>query len=127
MDIQTKSFQILPPAPGLCPSCGEDHEANEPHNRDSLLYQTLFCQANGRSPTWSDAIAHCPPDVQKLWADGLRLIANSGQLSPEALGELVEELATNTTKPPTSTADAYYQTFGAPNDYEMRPLVEGQQ
>lgn len=51
MNHQQKSFQMLPPGPGKCPICAEvDHFDEVPHNRDSLFYQTWFCQTYGRSP-----------------------------------------------------------------------------
>ena len=55
-----KEFTLLPAAPGLCPECAVKHESHEPHNKDSLFYQTKFFMEHKRRPTWADAISHCP-------------------------------------------------------------------
>jgi hypothetical protein len=44
-----------------------DHPADEPHNRESFWYQQAFRRQHGREPTWTDAMSHCPPRIQKLW------------------------------------------------------------
>lgn len=64
-------FGILPPLPGLCQICGRAHEAEEPHDNQQLYYQYAFYGANGRWPTWADAIAHCTPALQALWRERL--------------------------------------------------------
>lgn len=72
MDIkQGKSFQMLPPPPGACPVCAVHHDPNWPHNRDSLYYQFWFFQQWGRSPTWTDAMAHCPVELREQWRQQL--------------------------------------------------------
>lgn len=60
---------MLPTIPkeGQCPECGAFHPPEQPHNRDALRYQYTFYDAHGRWPTWSDAMGHCPGDVQALW------------------------------------------------------------
>ena len=35
------------------------HDAQDPHDRDSLYYQNQFYKQHKRFPTWSDAMAHC--------------------------------------------------------------------
>jgi hypothetical protein len=59
--------KILPPAPGKCPVCAGEHDAKMPHDKDSLYYQMKFRQAQGRFPTWADAMAHCTPEIKAHW------------------------------------------------------------
>lgn len=58
---------IMPPAKGLCVECACNHAPSAPHNRDSIYYQFAFHAKHGRWPTWTDAMAHCTPEVQRLW------------------------------------------------------------
>ncbi len=59
---------LLPPREGLCQECAVDHEPTQPHNQQSLFWQYAFYRKSGGSwPTWKDAMAHCPADVQKFW------------------------------------------------------------
>lgn len=64
-------FRLLPTKPGVCPECAVDHEPEGAHNQQSLAYQYHFYNRFGRWPTWADAIAHCAPEVQELWEEGL--------------------------------------------------------
>lgn len=57
---------------GTCPECAVKHEATQPHNQQSLAYQYKFYEQHGRWPTWTDALAHCPPEVQEHWKIELR-------------------------------------------------------
>lgn len=52
--------------PGACLECGAIHSPEQPHNRDSLLYQYKFYDKHGRWPTWSDAMGHCSKEVKEL-------------------------------------------------------------
>lgn len=63
---------LLPPAAGKCRFCAVAHGAGDPHNRDSLFYQVRFYQAHGRSPRWSDALAHCGERTTWNWVNELR-------------------------------------------------------
>lgn len=65
--IEGGGFRMLPGPPGTCTWCHVEHENDQPHNRDSLPYQIKFQTIHGRWPTWSDAMAHCTPDVQAAW------------------------------------------------------------
>ncbi len=70
MDIKkigTGSLRLMPPKPGTCPECGAIHAEFQPHNRDSVYYRVRFRQKHGRWPSYLDAMAHCPEDIQKLW------------------------------------------------------------
>ncbi len=63
----TRRILILPPNPDACPQCGDIHAPEEPHNRNSLAYQHRFRKANGRYPTWEDAMGHCAARTQATW------------------------------------------------------------
>ena len=69
---QLKTFTVLPAAPGTCPECATEHPPEQPHNRQSLLYQYRYRQQHGRWPSWNDAMAHCTPAIQRQWREGLR-------------------------------------------------------
>lgn len=56
---------------GTCPECAAKHGPNQPHNRDSLVYQYKFYDKYGRMPTWEDAMVHCPEDIRRLWKEVL--------------------------------------------------------
>lgn len=60
-------FTLLGPAPHLCQECATKHEPDQSHNQQSIYYQTKFNAQHGRSPTWTDAMAHCTPEVQQTW------------------------------------------------------------
>ena len=64
-------IQILPPMRGTCPICAAMHEAELPHNRNSLYYRMKFRQQHGRFPTWEDAMAHCSEEMKAAWRDDL--------------------------------------------------------
>ena len=57
---------------GACTECAVKHSPEQPHNRDSLAYQYKFYDEPGRWPTWTDAMAHCPEEVKKVWMQALR-------------------------------------------------------
>lgn len=69
---QDTRIVILPPTPESCRYCGDTHDPRSPHNRDSLLYQHKFRKANGRYPTWEDAMKHCSVLTQARFAEILR-------------------------------------------------------
>ena len=56
---------------GTCPECAVKHDPEQPHNRDSLVYQYKFYDQHGRWPTWKDAMAHCSPEMQEVWTKAL--------------------------------------------------------
>ena len=58
---------VLPPAADKCQICGTTHEADLPHNAQSLFYQVTFNMAHGRAPTWIDAMEHCEPEMREHW------------------------------------------------------------
>lgn len=64
-DPEPHQMWLLPPAAGLCAECGARHGPEAPHNAVSLYYQLEWLMRHGRAPTWADAAAHCPPEVQE--------------------------------------------------------------
>lgn len=65
-------WKILNAPPGTCQECATVHEPGQAHNQQSLHYQYTFYDKHGRWPTWADAMAHCTPEVQARWKDGLK-------------------------------------------------------
>lgn len=57
---------------GTCPECAVKHDPDQPHNRDSLVYQYKFYDQHGRWPTWADAMAHCPDEIKGYWQQALK-------------------------------------------------------
>ena len=66
-----KDFKLLPPHPEACPECTAKHDQDLPHNQQSLFYQYKFFQEHDRWPTWSDAMAHCTPEMKQAFAEEL--------------------------------------------------------
>lgn len=64
-------WTLLKTPSGTCPECAVTHAEGAPHNAQSLAYQYDFFGKNGRWPTWGDALAHCSPEVQAAWKEGL--------------------------------------------------------
>lgn len=88
VSVKKNAATLLPPAPHLCQECAVDHAHNQPHNCQSLYYQTQFQATHGRWPTWSDAMAHCPPEVRTLWRTQLiKLMKSKGMEIPPDLME----------------------------------------
>lgn len=58
--------------PGKCQECATEHTPDFPHNAQSMAYQYDFYGKHGRWPTWGDAMAHCTPEMQEQWKEGLR-------------------------------------------------------
>lgn len=62
---------LLPPAADRCQTCASKHEAQEPHNAQSLYYQTAFNMEHGRAATWLDAMEHCAEPMREAWTKAL--------------------------------------------------------
>lgn len=62
---------LLPPAADRCQTCASKHEAQEPHNAQSLYYQTAFNMEHGRAATWLDAMKHCDEFTREAWTKAL--------------------------------------------------------
>lgn len=71
------AWSVLPPAPGLCQACAKEHEPEQPHDKGSLFYQYWFRSQEAKAgreerwPTWADAMAHCTPELRRLWREEL--------------------------------------------------------
>lgn len=74
------AMTVLPGRPGTCPDCHVKHPPGDPHNQQSLSYQVKFHAAYGRYPTWTDAMAHCTPEVRAKWAEQLLVILRQNNL-----------------------------------------------
>jgi ribosomal protein L28 len=66
------AWTMLPPAADKCQVCARKHEPGEPHDAQSLYYQTAFTGMMGRLPTWADALAHCDDNTKRVWEAALR-------------------------------------------------------
>ena len=83
---QGQAFQMLPPSKDCCQVCAVQHDEELPHNRDSLFYQFRFAAQWGRSPTWTDAMTHCTPEMQQQYRASLRqLMSEHGMPIPSDL------------------------------------------
>jgi len=81
------TMTLLPPRPDHCQECATKHEPDLPHNAQSLYYGTKFQMEHKRSPTWTDAMAHCTPEMKKIWVEELRAAGvdvKGGKVNPEA-------------------------------------------
>ena len=86
---QRNAMTMLPPSGDVCQECATAHDHFQPHNQQSLYYQMAFHAKHGRWPTWTDAMQHCPPDVQKQWREELvKLMREKGMEVP---ADLLEE------------------------------------
>ena len=64
-----KDMHILSAPQGTCPECAVVHEADQPHNKESLHYQYTFFQKHDRWPTWMDAMDHCADYTKTEWSE----------------------------------------------------------
>jgi hypothetical protein len=84
--VKATPMTLLPPHPSKCQECAVDHDPKDPHNQESLYYQTKFHMRHGRSPTWTDAMAHCDEATKKNWREELvGLMKEHGLDVPEDL------------------------------------------
>ena len=83
------TMMLLPPRADLCQICASKHEPIEPHNAQSLYYQTAFHMQHGRPANWLDAMEHCTEGMRKLWTDALvnaGVDVAGGKVNPEKQG-----------------------------------------
>ncbi len=66
------AWSVLPPTKDACQICAARHEADAPHNAQSIYYQMIFVNQIGRAVTWADAVAHCSEPVRTAWECELR-------------------------------------------------------
>lgn len=69
---EAAAWTVMPPPADCCQICAHKHAPDQPHNAQSLYYQTTFAGMIGRTPTWADALAHCADDVRTFWEKELR-------------------------------------------------------
>jgi hypothetical protein len=82
--VEGGGMMMLPGPPGTCEWCHVAHNPAHPHDAQSLPYQMKYYTLNGRSPTWSDAMAHCTPEVRAAWKAQLReVLAKHGLPIPD--------------------------------------------
>lgn len=62
---------LMPAKEGTCEICATAHDPDQPHNAQSLFYQTRFNIEHGRAATWIDAMEHCSAPVRDLWRNAL--------------------------------------------------------
>jgi hypothetical protein len=86
--IEGGGFMMLPGPPGTCEWCHVKHDADEPHDQQSVPYQMKFQTLHGRPPTWSDAMAHCSAKTRKHWRR--ELVAQMQRHEMEIPADLLE-------------------------------------
>lgn len=59
-----KNVLVMPPPKGMCPECGQDHDPGWMHDVNSAIYWLRFIKRHDRRPRWSDAMAHCSPEIR---------------------------------------------------------------
>ena len=57
---------LMPPPRGHCLICARKHDADEPHDGQSVYYGMRFQAEHRRAPTWYDAVAHLSEDLQAM-------------------------------------------------------------
>jgi hypothetical protein len=90
--VEGGGLGMLPGPPGTCEFCHVAHDPAAPHNQQSLPYSMKFFVLHGRSPTWTDAMAHCTPEVRAVWRKKLvELMTEKGmEIPPDLQGDLPE-------------------------------------
>ena len=68
---QVRKLTLLAPSPDRCPCCAVAHPPEQAHDATSMFYAFWFQENHGRSPTWNDAISHCPPEIKASWTQHL--------------------------------------------------------
>jgi hypothetical protein len=86
--LEDGGLYLLPGPPGTCAWCHVAHDPAQPHNQQSLSYQMKFHAIKGRWPTWTDAMAHCAPEVKAAWRERLvETLRKHGMEIPPDLSE----------------------------------------
>jgi hypothetical protein len=84
--VEGGGFKMLPGPPGSCEWCHVVHDPTQPHNQQSLAYRMKFNAIHGRSPTWTDALAHCSEETKRVWREQLvKMMEQHGMEIPEDL------------------------------------------
>lgn len=87
IETTTIHAAIMPAPPGTCPDCARSHAPDQPHDAASLHYQYVFYGKEGRWPNWSDAMAHCSPELRAQWTAALTdagVNVAAGEIRPSA-------------------------------------------
>lgn len=71
-EIPVSAWKLLPPAPGACQTCGHQHEPEQPHNPQSLYWQTKRRIAGEPAPTWAEALEHVDQAQREQWIQILK-------------------------------------------------------
>jgi len=100
---KVESGFLLPPRPDVCQECAVKHDPGMPHNRDSLYYQIKFNAEHGRYPQWSDAVAHCSPEMRAAWQgelekQGVWSEPVEGMPKEERVARVIADLPTHSKK-----------------------------
>lgn len=65
-------MHLLPLLGDTCQECGTKHTPEEPHNPQSLYWQTKRNLEGLPVATWEDALSHCPPEIKTAWEQKLK-------------------------------------------------------
>ncbi len=90
MDIEVKKLSIFPPAPNKCQQCAVEHDPEMPHDATSLYYGFWFTKNHGRSPTWNDAMDHCPENIKEAILGTLQQL-NIDPASTKVRGDITSQ------------------------------------
>lgn len=69
--MEIRKLSLMPVNSSKCQCCAVDHKPEQPHNAQSLYYGFWHQEKYGRSPTWADAMAHCPEGIKKGFTEYL--------------------------------------------------------
>lgn len=75
-----------------CPECHALHTKAEPHDAYSDRYQESFVKANGRMPTWDDALAHLSPAARGYFVERLNGLGAYPEIRRKDAEAMVERL-----------------------------------
>lgn len=74
IEVKRNAMTMLPPQGDVCQACAVKHDHDQPHNQQSLYWQYHFYSMHDRWPTWTDAMAHCTPEVKTHWRRELPIV-----------------------------------------------------
>jgi hypothetical protein len=69
--VPVSAWKVIPPPPDACQVCAARHAPEEPHNPDSVYWQTVRNIAGEPMPTWADALEHVEDPLRQAWVDEL--------------------------------------------------------
>lgn len=65
--VPMSAWTLMPPAEGACEVCAATHAPEEPHNPESLYWQTKRHMEGKPPATWADALAHVDEELRQAW------------------------------------------------------------